>query len=49
VWRRVFEDCVGNDDRRHTQPVDDVHHVVSVDATIDSVLMLDDRDVALIQ
>jgi hypothetical protein len=49
VWRRIFEDCVGNDDRRHSQPVDDVHHVVSVDTTINSILMLDDRDVVLIQ
>ena len=49
VWRRVFEDCVGDDDRRHPQPVDDVHHVVSVDTAIDSVLMLDDGDVALVQ
>ena len=40
---------MGDDDRRHAQPVDDVHHVVSVDTTIDSVLMLDDGDVALVQ
>jgi hypothetical protein len=48
VWRRVFEDCVSDYDRRHTQPVDDVHYVVSVDTAIDSVLMLNNRDVALV-
>ena len=33
----------------HAQSVDDVHHFVSVDASVDAVLMLDDRDVTLVQ
>ena len=49
MWRRVFEDCVGDHDRRDAQPVDDVDDFVSVDTAVDAVLMLDDRDVALVQ
>ena len=49
VWRRVFEDRVGDHDRRNPQPVDDIHHFVSVDTAVDAVLMLDDGDVALVQ
>jgi hypothetical protein len=45
----MFEDCMGDDDRRHTQPVDDVHHVISVYASVNSVLMLDNGDIVLIQ
>ena len=31
------------------QSVDDVHHLVAVDATVDAVFVLDDRDVTLVQ
>jgi hypothetical protein len=40
---------VGDHDRRDAQPVDDVHDFISVDTSVDAVLMLDDRDVALVQ
>ena len=40
---------MGDHDRRHAEPVDDVHHVVSVGTAVDAVLMLDDGDVALVQ
>ena len=49
VWRRVFEDCVGDHDRRDAQPVHDVHDFVTVGAAVDAVLVLDDRDVALVE
>ena len=49
VRRWVFEDRVGDDDRRDPQPVDDVHHLVTVDTAVDAVLMLDDGDVALVE
>ena len=49
VWRRVFEDRMGDHNRRYAEPVDDVHHVVSVGTAVDAVLMLDDGDVALVQ
>lgn len=40
---------MGNDDRRHPQPLDDVDHLVAVDSAIDSVLMLDDSNIVLVQ
>ena len=49
VWRRVFEDRMGDHDRRDAQPFDDVDDFVSVDTSVDAVLMLDDRDVAAVQ
>ena len=49
VWGRVFEDRMGDHDRRDAQPVDDVHHFVAVGTAVDAVLMLDDRDVALVE
>ena len=41
--------ALGDDDRRHPQPVDDAHHVVSVGTSVDVVVKLDHRDVALIE
>src|SRR5246127_4631926 len=49
MWRRVFEDCVRDHDRWHTQTADDVDYFVSVDTAIDAVLMLDDGEVAPVQ
>ena len=45
----VFEDRVSDHDGRDAQPVDDVHDLVTVDAAVQAVLMLDDRDVAPVQ
>ena len=49
VWRRVFENRVGDDDGRNTQPGDDVDDIVAVDTAVDAVLVLDHRDVILVQ
>ena len=49
VRRRVFEDRVSDHDRRDPQPVDDIHHLVSVGTAVDAVLVLDDGDVAPVQ
>ena len=49
VWRRVFENGVGDHDGRNAQPGDDVDDIVAVDAAVDAVLVLDDRDVMLVQ
>ena len=49
VRRWVFEDRVGDYDRRDPQPADDVHHLVAVDTAVDAVLVLDDGDVALVE
>ena len=45
----VFEDRVGDHDRRDAQPADDVDHFVSVDAAVDAVFVLHDRNVAPVQ
>jgi hypothetical protein len=49
VWRRVFEDSVSDQDRWDAQSVDDPHDFVAIYTSVDAVLMLDDRDVALVQ
>ena len=49
VRRRIFEDRVGDHDRRDPQPAEDVQHLVAVDTAVDAVLVLDDGDVALVQ
>ena len=36
VWRGVFEDCVGDHDRRDAQAFDDVDDFVSVDTSVDA-------------
>ena len=47
--RRAFGNGVGDHDRWNAQPLDNAHYFVSVDAAVDAVLMLDDRNVALVQ
>ena len=49
VRRRVFEDRVRYDDRRDPQRADDVNHLVAVGTAVDAVLVLDDRDVTLVE
>ena len=49
VSRRAFQDSMGDHDRRYLQPVHDVHDCDTVDASVDTVLMLEDRDIALVQ
>ena len=49
VRRRIFEDSVGDHDRRDAQAAHDLDDLVAVGAAVDAVLVLDDRDVALVQ
>ena len=48
-WRGVFRDRMSDHDGGNPQPTDDVHDFISVDAAVDAVFMLDDRNLALVQ
>ena len=46
---RLAQDGVGDHDGRDPQVAEDVEHLVAVGAAVEAVLVLDDRDVALVQ
>src|SRR5690348_16343277 len=49
VSRRVFQNCVRDYDGGHTQAVDNVYDLVSIQTAVDAVLVLDHSHIILVE
>ena len=47
--RRVCQNCVGDHDGGDLESTQDLEHLVSVGTPVEAVLVLDDRDIGLIE